>query len=113
MIKMSQIESLLKLSGPLLAVAAFAWGIYTYRQADKRDAENRSLDAKRTAETRRIEATRPYLDRQLTLFTEATRVQRRSPRPRIKLRWRRQQGDFTNYTGVSSRWWSKDLSKTP
>jgi len=53
-------ESALKLLSPLLAVAAFFWGIYTYRD-----------NARETAETRRIEATLPYLNKQLELYTEA------------------------------------------
>jgi hypothetical protein len=53
----------LKLLTPLLAVAAFVWGIYTYREAQHQQAE-----------TRRIEATRPYLDKQLALYIEATQV---------------------------------------
>jgi len=53
----------LKLLTPLLAVAAFVWGIYTYREAQFQQAE-----------TRRIEATRPYLDKQLALYIEATQA---------------------------------------
>lgn len=45
------------------AAVAFLWGAYQF------------LDTQRgQAETRRIEATRPFLDRQLTLYTEATQV---------------------------------------
>ena len=68
----NRLESWSKLISPILAVAAFAWAIYTYGDTSKRDLENRKAEAERTAETRRIEATRPYLDRQLTLYTEAT-----------------------------------------
>ncbi len=57
------IELGLKLLTPLLAVAAFVWGIYTYREAQFQQAE-----------TRRIEATRPYLDKQLALYIEATQA---------------------------------------
>jgi hypothetical protein len=56
-------ESALKLLSPLLAVAVFFWGIYTY-----------SDNARETAETRRIEATLPYLKKQLELYTEATKT---------------------------------------
>ena len=43
------------------AVVAFVWGAYLF------------LETQRTqVETRRIEATRPFLDRQLKLYTEAT-----------------------------------------
>ena len=70
----SRLESGVKLLSPILAVAAFAWGIYTYRDTSRQELARRQADAERTAETRRIEATRPYLDRQLALYTEATRV---------------------------------------
>lgn len=69
-----RLELLLKMISPLLAVGVFFWGIYTYRDTANKAAEREVAEAKRTAETRRIEATRPYLDKQLTLYTEATRV---------------------------------------
>ena len=43
------------------AVVTFAWGVFQYVENDKKQAE-----------TRRIEATKPFLDRQLKLYTEAT-----------------------------------------
>jgi hypothetical protein len=70
----SRFESVLKLFSPLLAVAAFFWGIYTYRANARQQLEREEAEALRTAETRRIEATRPYLDKQLALYTEATKV---------------------------------------
>jgi hypothetical protein len=70
----SRFESGLKLLSPFLAVAAFFWGIYTYRDTAQQQLARAEAEAQRTAETRRIEATRPYLDKQLTLYTEATKV---------------------------------------
>ena len=67
-------ESGLKLLSPFLAVAAFFWGIYTYRDTAQQQLARAEVDSRRTAETRRIEATRPYLDKQLALYTEATKV---------------------------------------
>jgi hypothetical protein len=64
----------LKLLSPLLAVVAFFWGIYTSRDTAQQQLARAEADARRTAETRRIEATRPYLDKQLALYTEATKV---------------------------------------
>jgi hypothetical protein len=43
------------------AVVTFAWGVFQYVE-----------DHKKQAETRRIEATKPFSDRQLKLYTEAT-----------------------------------------
>lgn len=72
--RQGRFESGLKLLSPLLAVAAFFWGIYTYRDTARQELARAEADALRTAETRRIEATRPYLDKQLVLYTEATQV---------------------------------------
>ena len=70
----NNVETVLKLLSPLLAIAAFAWGIYTYRDTSGQQLNRQRAEAERTAETRRIEATRPYLDKQLALYTEATQV---------------------------------------
>lgn len=56
----------------MLAIAAFVWGIYTYRDTSGQQLNRQRAEAERTAETRRIEATRPYLDKQLALYTEVT-----------------------------------------
>ena len=58
----------------ILTLAAFAWGIYTYRDTAKKKLTAQKDDARRTAETKRIEATLPYLNKQLQLYTEATKV---------------------------------------
>ena len=68
----NNVETVLKLLSPLLAIAAFVWGIYTYRDTSGQQLNRQRAEAERTAETRRIEATRPYLDKQLALYTEAT-----------------------------------------
>ena len=70
----SKVEIVLKTISPLLAVAAFFWGIYTYQKAAEQQLIAQKFDAQRTAETRRIEATRPFLNKQLALYTEATKV---------------------------------------
>lgn len=72
--RQSGFESGLKLLSPLLAVAVFFWGIYTYRDTAQQQLVRAEAEAQQTAETRRIEATRPYLNRQLELYIEATRV---------------------------------------
>jgi hypothetical protein len=68
-----RIESVLKLVSPLLAIAAFIWGIYTYRENARQQLVREANEADRIAYTRRIEATRFYLDKQLPLFIEATK----------------------------------------
>jgi hypothetical protein len=63
-----------KLLSPILAIVTFAWGIYTYGDTARQTLAQAEVETQRLAETRRIEATRPYLDRQLVLYTEATTV---------------------------------------
>ena len=72
--RQDRFEAMLKLLSPLLAIAAFCWGIYTYRDTARQNIAKEIAVAARSAETRRIEATRPYLDKQLALYTEATHV---------------------------------------
>lgn len=55
------LETLIKLLSVVGTAIAFAWGILQF-----------SLTQRSQAQTRRIEATKPFLDRQLKLYTEAT-----------------------------------------
>ena len=56
------------------AIGSFVWGVWVWQdKADKERAQAR-LDVARYAETRRVEAAKPFLDKQLALFTEATQV---------------------------------------
>lgn len=57
------IETGIQLLSMLGAVATFAWGVYQYVLANRNQAESR-----------RIEATKPFLERQLKLYTEATQA---------------------------------------
>jgi predicted negative regulator of RcsB-dependent stress response len=57
------LESSLKLLSILGAVIAFAWGAYQYIENEKKQASSR-----------RVEATKPFLERQLKLYTEATQA---------------------------------------
>jgi hypothetical protein len=59
----STFNEVVTLLGVLGAVAGFIFGIIQWRE-----------QAIRTAETRRIEATKPFLERQLQLYTEASQV---------------------------------------
>ncbi len=55
------LELSVKLLSLVGAAVAFCWGVFQF-----------SLNQRNQSQTRRIEATRPFLDRQLTLYTEAT-----------------------------------------
>lgn len=54
-------ETLLKWIGALVALGGLVWGITSFL-----------LTARIQAETRQLEARKPFLERQLTLYTEAT-----------------------------------------
>ena len=60
---MPSLEASVKILSILGAVIAFAWGVVQF-----------TVTQKQQAETRRIEATKPFLERQLALYTEATQV---------------------------------------
>lgn len=60
--KMS-LESMLKILTMIGTILAFCWGAYQFIVTQRGQAE-----------TRRIEATRPFLDRQLKLYTDATQA---------------------------------------
>lgn len=70
----AKFELVLKLVGSILAVLAFIWGVYTYKDTAAKKLAAQKIDAIRTSETRRIEASMPYLNKQLQLYTEATQV---------------------------------------
>ncbi len=69
-----QFETWMKLTGTVLAALTFAFGIYTYQTTSDRQIAQAKDEAFRIAESRRIEASKPFLEKQLKLFTEATAV---------------------------------------
>jgi len=77
----SSFKETLELLTPVGAVASFIWGIWVWRDKSEKELvqarieEKRLADeAERLAESRRIEATKPFLERQLTLYVEASQV---------------------------------------
>ena len=70
----SKFEITLKIISPILAIAVFVWGIYTYIDTSEKQLAAQIAEAERNAATRRIEATMPYLEKQLDLYTETTQV---------------------------------------
>jgi hypothetical protein len=59
----NNLETWVKILTLLGGVIAFGWGVYQFMTNQRSQAD-----------TRRIEATRPFLDRQLKLYTEATQA---------------------------------------
>lgn len=62
---------LLKIAG---VSAAFCWSVWTWRAAQRDKLEARQRQNERWSDARRIEATRPFLEKQLELYAEAARV---------------------------------------
>jgi hypothetical protein len=67
-------EDTFKVLGAMGAIATFLWTVYVWREKSRQELESAALDAERMRLTRRIEATKPFLERQLELYTEATRA---------------------------------------
>ncbi len=68
------LDTALKILPVIGACVTFAWGVLVWK--DNADAERAAAEteSKRYAESRRIEATRPFLELQLKLYTEASLV---------------------------------------
>ncbi len=64
----------LKILTVLGAIASFFWGVYQWREKSSQELEARKEESARLVETRRIEATKPFLERQLALYAEATKI---------------------------------------
>jgi hypothetical protein len=68
------LETTLKILPVIGACVTFAWGVWVWKNNadDERDAAE--AESVRHAESRRIEASRPFLEMQLKLYTEAAQV---------------------------------------
>ena len=64
----------LKILGLVGLVGGFVWGVYQWRDKSDRELAQARFEAERLATSRKIEATKPFLERQLKLYTEASQV---------------------------------------
>jgi ribulose bisphosphate carboxylase small subunit len=69
-----RLEANLKIIGVVVTLGGFLWGMWTYSDTKRRELAREDRAAAQLAETRRIEATKPFLERQLKLYTEASQV---------------------------------------
>ncbi len=74
MLRPSTFDEWFKLVGVFGAIASFLWGVWVWKDKSNNDLAQQRLEAQRLAESRRIEATKPFLERQLKLYTEASQV---------------------------------------
>jgi hypothetical protein len=64
----------LKILALVGALASFAWGVYQWRVTSIQQLAQAKGEADRLAASRKIEATKPFLERQLKLYTEAAQT---------------------------------------
>ena len=67
-------ENGLKIITILGAIASFFWGVYQWREKSTQELEAGKRESERLVETRKIEATKPFLERQLALYAEVTKI---------------------------------------
>ena len=65
---------LIKLGTLVIAAVGFFWGVIQWKLNQSAEREQRTYDESLRTENRRIEATKPFLERQLKLYTEASAV---------------------------------------
>src|SRR5262245_46171795 len=64
----------LKFLGLIGAIASFSWGVYQWRAKSTQELAQAKVEVNRLAASRKVEATKPFLERQLKLYTEASQV---------------------------------------
>jgi hypothetical protein len=67
-------DNVFKALGTAGALGTFLWTVYTWREKSRSELAAAAADAERANRTRIIEATKPFLDRQLELYTVVTRA---------------------------------------
>ncbi len=68
------LENWLKILPLVGAILSFFWGVHQWRAKADSELKQRQSESERLQESRRIEATKPFLEKQLALYTEATKV---------------------------------------
>ncbi|MBI1735352.1 MAG: hypothetical protein HYR51_09275 [Candidatus Rokubacteria bacterium] len=64
----------LKVLGLVGAMASFIWGVYQWRVKSDHELTQARYEAARLVASRKIEATKPFLERQLKLYTDASQI---------------------------------------
>ena len=74
MFSFDNVEKLSEVVSIAIAALAFAWGVWQYFRSERAKQVQLKAERERDAHRRRIEATRPFLERQLQFYLEATKV---------------------------------------
>ncbi|MCH9697399.1 MAG: hypothetical protein K0U68_04770 [Gammaproteobacteria bacterium] len=72
--KSNNVKEWLMLLTALGAVISFLWGVWVWYDKSQKERVSAAVESDRIAETRRIEATKPFLEKQLALYTAATQT---------------------------------------
>lgn len=67
-------DDMLKFLGVLGAISSFVWAVYQWKASQNELRSQRSYEISKTLEQRRIEAQKPFLDKQLALYSETIRT---------------------------------------
>jgi len=67
-------DNLFKALGTIGALGTFLWTVYTWREKSRQELAANAAESVRASRARTIEATKPFLERQLELYTVVTRV---------------------------------------
>ena len=72
--RLPDFEQTIKLFGIIGALATFVWGVFVWRDKAREDRAAIAREQERVAITRRIEATRPFLEHQLAIYVDAIKT---------------------------------------
>ena len=68
------LDAALKILPALGACVTFIWGVWVWKDNADEERDAAAAETARFAESRRVEATRPFLEMQLKFYTEAAHV---------------------------------------
>jgi len=66
-----KLDDVLKVIAVLGALGSYLWGVYQWKEQQRAQLAQIERETLRTAEQRKIEAQKPFLERQLALYTAA------------------------------------------
>ena len=99
------LDNWIKVLGIVGVVISFLWGVWQWKDKSEQELKQRSSEAVRLAETRRLEATKPFLERQLKLYTKPRKSRRRLRRKEARKLERKRGFGSGNSTGANLLWW--------
>lgn len=73
-LKPSNFDEAFRLLTTLGAFLSFIWTVWTWKDTTLKEFNKLKLETEKYENTRRIEATKPFLERQLKLYTELTQI---------------------------------------